>query len=373
MDNLPEELIAHVLTFLPVSCKFSCQSVSKRWNIACDRAIMRNQSLILSNMSARESVIADMDRIFLSREMPMSPETTILRMKYLKNLVIGFLMDCCISNQILYPLIINNANTLTFLDIGYNDLPIATRFLTFPCLRKLHCKTLSFVETRRSQTFPRLTHLKLSKQNNLTLFPGLPRCTITSLACDFLVDQEVSVSDWQTFVTGVSRLTNLTHLSLDRVRVRQLDVHPRFNYDHLFDNFTRLEKLVIVFPHIETNTDVVMGKIVRNNPNLREIKLTFANVDDHSMGTLARLANLKSISLIQRYHVTTSAMMSLLRGASRSMINDINVSATCEHELGEEEIVNELSSIARERDCRFWTAGLALDSVKRSAVVISFG
>lgn len=76
MDALPDEILLHVISFLPLKDKFVAKSVCKEWNVVAEESIGNEEKLIVSSRSPES--VKDTDSCYLRMRMRTRKQADIL-------------------------------------------------------------------------------------------------------------------------------------------------------------------------------------------------------------------------------------------------------------------------------------------------------
>lgn len=314
MDSLPVELVAHILSFLPVQQVFPLMRVSGRFEVAA-RAVVRSKRRLgvggavdCGNKVARPMPAKDILNWFKKGD----EEPFLFSMSLMTNLTVLRIEECedrWDMKHVADHLILQNCRSLQQVCLGF-DFPFPTvspDHQSFPHLKQLFCK-------------------RLADETVLTVCPSLSQ----------VICYELTTSALQLLDTKIVTVLKTSRISADAVpvvaeftnlKVMHLDVETPFltRFSSVFQNMHNLVD-VKLFSSFQFCADDMMTVLCDKNPKLQflRMKLRAGQVGDASLTAMSRLSHLRTICMdVKESRMTTTGFLTLLRGKSRPVMRDV--------------------------------------------------
>ena len=325
MDDMPIDWVEQVISFLPLTDVYNCKYVCMAWNVAADRVLSDWETIVIVTKEGSGSVIAENENhIFLN-----GAETWTERLKPLVRLKRIFVPGRYIRFKLLDvdDVVLRNANTLTLLHMGLEQLPFdLKRPVVFSNLRDLEC--IYLLNPDLVAALPRLVKLRV-RTSSVKVLQKLPAETLTSLQIDYIKPETGSHEEMEQLVAALSRFTRLKSLILVEGFTfspgQWTELHDRA-FSQLFKDMTELEEVDIKFPQNGVVTvDAAIETLVLS-PSVRSITMHYARMTDAGLHSLSRLTGLQHVDIAsfwRKSDITTEGILSLLRGGSRNVLQDL--------------------------------------------------
>lgn len=312
MENLPNEWLEQILSFLPIADVFISMMVSRKWEAAA-RYVVRNRDMLVVSSPCYEwgtPPVAPMDTIAAKKDID-DVMRSLLQMNSLKRL--DFYCDRQSCNIV--SLVLQNASSLRSLYFPA-DLPTkAGAVVRFPFLKQLFCHHIGKEQVAACS---RLVGLKVTFQKSPDIIAVLNSSNIQNFSyrSDVLPTFE---PEFKTVIQAIVRLENLTvlHLVMWLKECRDLDPFVR-----LFQRLRKLQEVDFSLSDKDLFLDPVVRTLVRYNPSIRHISLIGMKMTDDSLIALSQLSHLSYLKFCPEWErsVTTAGMLSFLRGGSRHVL-----------------------------------------------------
>ena len=290
MDDMPIDWVEQVITFLPLTEVYKCRSVCMAWHVAADRVLNDWETLVIGKKEFKtRSDRADKNHIVMQKDADC--ETWIKRLKQLvrlkRMLVTGDYYFWSMLRPVVSDVVFRNAATLMLLHVGWARLPFDPKHpVVFRNLRDLEC---SLRDPDQAAACPRLEKLRTS---------------LTRHSCLQLYQE--------------------TEL-LDRAICR------------LLTNRKELKEVDFAFPVLSVlDVDAVMETLAHNCLSMRSIRMDDARMTDAGLRSLARLTELQRLKIRSsstHSDITTEGLLSLLRGGSRNVLQDLKLFVSAKPDL----------------------------------------
>ena len=247
------------------------------------------------------------------------------------------------------PFMLKNASTLRSADIGWLPLPHDQKQgIVYKNLEDLSCGHL---DADAAKSCPVLKRLNVYVQESGRI-SGLPGQHLTSIniVLDFLPeDQSLEVC------RVISGMQNLKVLQLrQELEDQEPDDRHLETLPNIFQNMHQLEDLEMdvndwrtAFEH-ENVIQEWIHTLAQQNHSLKRINLEGMSLTDDCLSSLSRLPILSHIHLGSNNKLTVPGILTLLRGASRAVIEELAVDHGVEDET-RNRVGEEIIQIAEER------------------------
>lgn len=317
MDELPDDIFAHILSLCTIRQVCVCMSVSRKWEAAARYAIRVRESIFIWNeedSDGRDDFdVDDIDVDFVSVPLLAGRK----RSQWMKSLLnCTDQMECLVAffsglfhpfRQELQRTVKKNATTLRTLIIPDWTLPYDGR-IVYPRLRRLECKSVS---DKAAAACPVLQKLEVSSELSKSMFKHLPAGTMRELDCS-LGDK----FDDADFVDGVTLL-----IHLEKLTVQDMDCQ---SLQEIFRKLRHLTDVSVDYRIAFDFLDDAVATLVQNNPDLQSLNV--GNITDRSLISISRLSKLESLTLDSKWsHLSAEAMLTLLRGPSRHTLQMLSI------------------------------------------------
>ena len=361
MDQLPLDIIVHVMHFTPIQQVFVCMSVNKIWEQAARHAVRSHKNLWLQSkpgLETRKQIpisCLEMDTIVVRKRMNFERlAKSLLLMENLKQLVAT---DCGrLTSENINPVIVKNAASLQVLYTNFN-LPSDGKPVVYQRLRKLRCRFLS------QWTECPVLDLAICSYCEPEALIHLPIQTMRRFVSRRILDDEpddesddetrlnVFPNDSylqpnpQTVVQAAKRLIHLTHLVLS---FADNDVHCD-DILTLLDDFTSLFYLELDLFINNFNFDQKVDQLVRQNPRLHHLRLNCLTISDTALTSIVRLPDLRHLELHgNNTRLTADGVLTLLRSRLRPLLRLAGFTVAMNNNK-RKKILHEIDLIAEER------------------------
>ena len=204
--------------------------------------------------------------------------------------------------------ILANAKNLTVLQMSGITLQ-SDPAVVFPNLIRLDCQEL---DDAAGCSFPALTHLMVAWSPTAAFLSSLPAEQIQSLG----VGRPAREIKYVVF--AISKMKNLTSLTLTEFGYFGKDD----TFSSIFDNMHHLEH-VRLSDHV-CQSDRMIATLANQNPKLSNISFRRIGLTDAGLTSLAQLQHLTNVSISYDEKVTTSGVLTLLRGSSRNFFRKLS-------------------------------------------------
>ena len=188
--------------------------------------------------------------------------------------------------------------------------------------------------------FPALTHLTVAVLLTAEFLISLPADQLLSL--DVRINRERN-----NVLSAISKMKNLKSLKLvDKGWERAGDTPSS-----IFDNMHHLEN-VQLFAYVCRNEedDEMIVTLANQNPKLSHVLFCGISLADAALTSLAQLQHLTDVRVPHARKVTTSGVLTLLRGASRNIIGEYAFSPD---KVDGHQLLSEIRLMCEERGTTF--------------------
>ena len=358
MDDMAIEWVEQVLSFLPITDVYKCRSVCKKWQAAANYVISDCSTLALAYKwgSTRDAphknrILLNTAAVLMDRQARKRPwiwhkkktetdaTTWIERLKHIVRLkAFYFVEEGFAYSEDLVPVVHDvvrvNASSLKLLHMSSIPVPSdPNHTVMYSNLQDLECSLL--LDPDWVAACPRL--VKLRTRTTVQALYKVPAETLTSLQIDYLEFETGSPEEIEQLVAAFSRFTRLKCLILDEglsyfyFGDQWTELHDQA-LSLLFTNMKELEDVYFALPKDRmTNVDALIETLVHNNPSVRSIRMEYAQMTDASLHSLSRLTGLQSFGhghFELQNGITTEGILSLLRGGSRNVLQELELKVT---------------------------------------------
>ena len=229
--------------------------------------------------------------------------------------------------------ILANAKTLTVLEMSGIRLQLGSA-VVFPNLMKVDCRGVD-----SKFPFPALTHLTVRKPVTGNFLSSLPAEQMLSLEVEFHQGKKAVAS-------AISKMKNLKSLILTDSGWGEANE----TLSGIFDNMHHLEKVQLLCDCRSKVDDRMIATLANQNTMLSDVFFYRITLTDADLTSLSQLQQLTDIRIYHSQKVTTSGVLTLLRGSSRNVIRLFMISRK---KVNFDQVTREISLMCEERGTTF--------------------
>lgn len=362
MDRLPLELVERIFESLPIADNFVYQSLCDKWRSAGVHTLSHWKSVYFCTYWKYKEAYKPGKNVLVLVQSVRDPEDKWMeRMKCfvrLEKMIVDTCAGCLFP--VLKDVVIRNCSTLTVLQMHTEPLPFDRKNpISYPNLKRLTCRGMTCIQA--AAACPKLQYFRSTADVPIKALEQLPAEHMQHLNVLTPTTLKNATSEAVAdYVTAVSRLTKLKGLNLKGLRQPQEQEWSEFHEQELGNLFISLPDLTdfrIEFRlGVIVSLDSAIEVLVQACPLVKYLELANICVSDITMQIISHMTRLLDLGTQKRGNqrnaqVTTAGIMHLLKGASRNVIEymEMDMRSPADENL----IREELLLMEQERGCVF--------------------
>jgi hypothetical protein len=318
MDELPVEVVIHIVDFLSVRNVFQIMRTSRKLEEAARSVIRRKRKLALGcneiSVKSLKSMSCAMSQIDLLPWCRRRDDDACCKsLSQMVNLRFLIIQDCehrFDLQPIADPVIRNNSRTLKQVVMDFDfSFPSLDNMEKYINLQKLFCWRLAGDEVIKS--CPSLTAISCSQMSSAAIN------NLNTVTCTELMIGRLEAAAFAT----ITKLTNVRTLHME------LDDTLFGTPNYLFQSMKLLQEVKLTI-HSIGNMDQMISSLCNNNPHIRIFKLclTSGEIGNDSLSSMSLLHHLTKVSLdLKESNMTTTGLIKFLRGNSRFRLRSLRI------------------------------------------------